>query len=85
MTFPGLKMESTKNPADCKIHSAIRLLNAKGVKAVEIHRQISEVYEESIMSEGKVRKWVIAFKDGHLNVYDEERNGRTSDIFEDLV
>lgn len=74
-----------ENPADCEIRAVIRFLNAKGVKAAEIHRQISEVYGEKTMSDGMVRKWVRAFKDGRTNVHDEERSGRPSVITEDLV
>ncbi|GBO26934.1 hypothetical protein AVEN_269373-1 [Araneus ventricosus] len=37
------------------------------------------------MSEGMVRKWVRAFKDGRTNTHDEERSGRPSVITEDLV
>ncbi|GBO34520.1 hypothetical protein AVEN_205940-1 [Araneus ventricosus] len=51
----------------------------------EIHRQISEVYEENTKSEGMVRKWVRAFKDCRTNVHDEERRGRSSVVTEDLV
>ncbi|GBL96704.1 hypothetical protein AVEN_111844-1 [Araneus ventricosus] len=76
---------SIENPADCEKRSVIHLLNAKHEKMAEIHRQLSEVYGENIMSEGMVRKWVRAFKNGHTNVYDEERNGRPSVITEDLV
>ncbi|GBM43605.1 hypothetical protein AVEN_210547-1 [Araneus ventricosus] len=47
--------------------------------------KITEVYEENTMSEGMVRKWVRAFKDGRTNVHDEERRGRSSVITEDLV
>ena len=56
-----------ENPADCEIRSVIRYLNAKGLKAVEIHRNICEVYEQNIMTDGVVRKWVRAFKDGRPN------------------
>ena len=51
-----------ENPADCEILSVIRYIGAKGVKAVEIHRNICEVYGQNIMSDGMVRKWVRAFK-----------------------
>ncbi|GBM88515.1 hypothetical protein AVEN_25100-1 [Araneus ventricosus] len=57
-------LQSIENPADCEIRSVIRFFNAKDVKAAEIHRQITEVYEKNIVSEGMVRKWVRAFKDG---------------------
>ena len=39
-----------ENPADCEIRSVIRYLSAKGVKALEIHRNICEVYAQNIMS-----------------------------------
>ncbi|GBM03748.1 hypothetical protein AVEN_134964-1 [Araneus ventricosus] len=72
----------------CKIfNNALRMLvpTAKDVKTAEIHRQITEVYEENILSEGMVRKWVRAIKDVRTNVHDEERSGRPSVITEDLV
>ena len=53
-----------ENPDDCDIRSAIRYLSTKGMKAVEIHRNIREVYGQNIMSDGIVRKWVRAVKDG---------------------
>ena len=36
----------TENPADCEIRSVIRYLSAKGMKAVEIHRNICEVHRQ---------------------------------------
>ena len=61
-----------ENPAHCEIRSVIRYLSAKGAKAVEIHRNICEVYVQNIMSDGMVCKWVRAFKVGRKNVHDEE-------------
>jgi hypothetical protein len=43
-----------ENSADCEICSVIRYLSAKGVKAVEIHCNICEVYGQNIMSNGMV-------------------------------
>jgi hypothetical protein len=43
-----------ENPTDCEIRSVIRYLSAKGVKAVEIDRNICEVYGQNIMSDGMV-------------------------------
>ena len=60
-----------ENPADCKIRSVISYLSAKGVKAVEIRRNICEVCGQNLMSNGMVRKWVRAFKDGRKNVHEE--------------
>ena len=53
-----------ENPGDCEIRCIIRLLRTKGVKAVEIHLKICEVYGQNIMSDGMARKSVRAFKDG---------------------
>ncbi|GBN25943.1 hypothetical protein AVEN_273344-1 [Araneus ventricosus] len=74
-----------ENPADYEISPVIHFLNAKDVKAAEINRQISEVYEENIMSEGMVRKWAGRFKDGPTSVHDEEGSGRPFVNTEDLV
>ena len=74
-----------ENPAGCEIHSVIHYLSAKGVKAVETHRKICEVYGQNIMSDGKVWKWVRAFKNGRKNVHDEERSGRPSVTSDDLL
>lgn len=74
-----------ESAADCEVRAVIRFLTAKGLKAIDIHREISSVYGENIMSDGMVRKWVRAFKDGRSNVHDEERSGRPSVITEDLV
>ncbi|GFX64274.1 HTH_48 domain-containing protein [Trichonephila clavipes] len=71
---------SIENPADCEVCAVIRFLCAQGFKSVDIHRQISEVYGENVMSDGMVRKWVRAFKDGRTNIHDEERSGRPSVI-----
>lgn len=56
------------------IRSAIRFLSAKGVKAVELHLHIREMYGETILSDRMVQKWVRAFKNGRTNVPDEERS-----------
>lgn len=63
----------------------IRFLSARNLSAAEIHRQICEVYGDTVMSESKVRKWVRQFKDGRDNVHDEDRSGRPSLIRDDLV
>lgn len=73
------------SPADCEVRAVIRFLSAKGLKAIDIHREICAVYGENIMSDGMVRKWVRAFKDGRTNVHDEQRSGRPSVVNESLV
>ncbi|GFV67079.1 HTH_48 domain-containing protein [Trichonephila clavipes] len=74
-----------ENPADCEVRAVIRLLCAQGFKSVGIHHQISEVYGENIMSDGMVRKWVKAFKDGRTNIHDEERSVRPPVITDELI
>lgn len=41
----------------CEVNVVIRFLSAKGMKAAEIHLDISEVYGENIISNGMVRRW----------------------------
>ena len=65
-------------PAESEVRAVIRFLSAKGVKSIHIRREICQVYGQNIMSDGMVRKWVRAFKDGRTNVHDEEPSGRPS-------
>jgi len=65
-------------PARCEFRAVILLLNAKGVKPIEIHRQLTEVYEESCMDFKNVRKWCREFTAGRTEIHDEERSGRPS-------
>jgi hypothetical protein len=65
-----------ERPADCEIRSVIRFLNARNVKPVDIHRQISEVHGENASSDGMVRKLVRKVNEGRENVHDEPRSGR---------
>lgn len=74
-----------ENAKDCEIRGVIRFLNAQGVKACEISRQISVVYGDRVMSEGMVRKWVRMFNEGRENVHDEPRSGRPSVVTDSLV
>ncbi|GFX10617.1 HTH_48 domain-containing protein [Trichonephila clavipes] len=74
-----------ENRADCEVRAVIRFLCDQGFKSVDIHHQISEVYGENIMSDGMVRKWFSAFKDGRTHIHDEERSGRPSVITDELI
>jgi hypothetical protein len=42
------------NPASCEIRAVIRLLHAKDMSSVEIHRELCAVYGQNVMSEGTV-------------------------------
>jgi len=50
------------DPASCEVRSVIRFINAKGVNAAQIHRELIEVYGPGVMDEGKVRQWCRQFK-----------------------
>jgi transposase len=72
------------NPADCEVRSVIRFLNAQNVRTIDIHRQLTAVYGEGVMSESSVRKWCRMFNEGRTNVHDEAGSGCPSLITEDL-
>ena len=65
-------------PARCEVRAVIRLLNAKGVKRIEIHCQLTEVYGQLCMDVKNVRKWCKEFTAGRTEIHDEERSGRPS-------
>ena len=71
--------------AECEIRSVILFLNARNVLPSEIHHQICQVYSDSAMSDGIVRKWVRMFNEERENVHDEARSGRPSLVNDDLV
>jgi hypothetical protein len=60
------------DPASCEIHAVICFFHAKNMSAVEIHRELSTVYGQNVMSEGTIRQWCTMFKDGLTNVHNEE-------------
>ncbi|GBM04216.1 hypothetical protein AVEN_41032-1 [Araneus ventricosus] len=57
----------------------------KKKNGAEIHRRMSCVSGENYMSDGAVREWCRKFKDGRVNAYDEDRQGRKSVVTEDLA
>jgi hypothetical protein len=73
------------NPASCEIPMVILFLHAKNKSAAEIHCELHVVYCQNAMSEETVRQWCIMFKDGRINIQDEERSGRLSVMSDDLV
>ena len=64
------------SPADCEVRAVKRFLCAKGLKPIDIHREICAVYGKNIMSDGMVRKWVRAFKDGRTKTWQVEQGHR---------
>jgi len=77
--------KTIEGAADCEIQSVIRFLNTRNVLPSEIHHQICQVYGDSAMSDGIVRKWVQISNEGRENVHVEARNGRPSLVNDDLV
>ena len=77
--------KTIEGAANCEIRSVIRFLNARNVLPSESHHQICQVYADSAMSDGMVRKWVRMFNEGRENLYDEARSGRPSLVNDDLV
>jgi len=77
--------KTIEGAADCEIRFVIRFLNSRNVLPSEIHHQICQVYGDSAMSDGMVRKWVRMFNEGRENVHDEARSGRPSLVNDDLV
>jgi hypothetical protein len=76
------KMEK---PAACEMRPVIRFLNARNMKAADIHRQLCEVYGEHAMSDSVVRRWVRHFNEGRENVHDDPLRGRPSVVNKNLV
>ncbi|PNF16059.1 hypothetical protein B7P43_G04585 [Cryptotermes secundus] len=54
------------------------------MSAAEIHCELYAVYGQNVTSEGIIRQWCRMFTDGRTDVHDEERNGRTSVVSDDL-
>ena len=70
LLYEHLKILSLiENPAVSEIHGVIHFLSAKGVKVAETNREISVVYEENIIADGIIWKWVTAF----MNIHDVEQ------------
>ncbi|GBM42881.1 hypothetical protein AVEN_245705-1 [Araneus ventricosus] len=71
--------------AKCQLRSVIRFPQAEGNSAAEIHRRMRRVYGQNIMSDGVVRELCRIFKDGRVDVCDEEGQRHKSIATEDLV
>ena len=63
---------------------AIWFFNAKNIRLEEIHGQIVAMYGEIAVTKGNVRKWCWLFREGTINVHDEEWSWRTSLVTDDL-
>lgn len=69
-----------ENATKCEVRGVIRFLHAKKLSAVEIYRQMSEVYGKHLLSESEVQKWCREFSDGRTNTCDEDRRSPSSPL-----
>ena len=63
----------------------IRFLHAEGPSAAEIHHRLCLVYGNNVMSDSCVREWCGKFRDGRIDVHDEDGQGRHSIVTDELV
>ncbi|PSN41301.1 hypothetical protein C0J52_09888 [Blattella germanica] len=54
----------------------IRFLHLRGVKPIEIHRQLSETCGDDVMDVSNVRSWVRQFKEGRTSCDNKTRQSR---------
>ncbi|XP_052821820.1 uncharacterized protein LOC128247069 [Octopus bimaculoides] len=62
----------------CEVRAVIWFLNAKGIKPIEIHHQLTDVNGESCMVVKNVHKWCREFEAGRTEIHDDERSGQPS-------
>lgn len=62
--------------AKCEVHAVILFLNGKGIKLVEIHCQLTEVYGQSCTDVKNICKWCREVTAGHTEIHDKERSSR---------
>ena len=58
---------------------------AENLSAANIHRALCTVYGQNVMSEGVVCQWIRLFKSGRIDIHDEERSARPSEVSDELV
>jgi len=73
-----------QSPAKCAVRPVIRLLNAKGERPTEIHKQTVAVHG-NLMNLQNVTKWCSEFSEGRTDIHDEQRSGRPSLISFELL
>jgi len=60
--------------------SVIKFLVLEKIAPKEIHERLSKVYKESAPGYSSVKKWAARFKQGRLNVLDDRRSGRPTEV-----
>jgi transposase-like protein len=53
--------------------------------SAEIHRELSAICRQNVMSEGIIRQWRRMFKDGRTNVRAKGRSGQPSVVSDEMV
>jgi hypothetical protein len=69
--------EMAGSPAKYEVRFVVRLLNAKGERPAEIHKQIVAVYG-NVMNRQNVTKWCRELCEGRTEVHDERKSGSPS-------
>jgi transposase len=72
-------------PASCKVCAVICFLHTEGQNMAEIHRRLSCVYGDNVMSDSCVREWCRKFRDRRTDVHDEGGQERHSIVTDKLV
>lgn len=85
LVWHPLKMEHLLNYHQVESSCNYSIFESKGIKPVEIHRQLTEVYGQSCMDVKNVCKWCREFTAGHTEVQNKERSGRPSISDETVV
>ncbi len=67
------------------IHAVIQFLTAKNTSEVEIHRQLTEVYDGYVMSVQMMKKWCLEFCEGRHEGHDELCTGRLKVVIDKSV
>jgi hypothetical protein len=74
------------NPASYEIRAVIHFLHAKNLSAAKSQLELcATIYGQNIMGETPIRQLCRMFEDGRTNVHDEERSGRPSVVYDNLV
>ena len=60
--------------------AVVRFLQAEGVKTTEIYSRTKAQYGCNCLSKSSCYKWAKAFKEGQVEIQDEECSGRPRDI-----
>ncbi len=74
-----------KIPSKDVLRGIIQFLKSDGKTPIEIHRELTRKYGQTVMSIQHVRKWCRLFDEGRTNLEDEPRSGRPSVLTDVLV